>query len=342
MPPRIRTLKPDVWQDRDVGHVSIGARLLFVGLITQADDEGRFRAEPALLRAALFPFDAFSTTAAGTLPGMQVELDLEAWLAELEQAGKTSERPGLIRLWHVRGERFGDLPGFAKHQRIQRPSPSLLPDISNQDKNRPSSTTTNPLNATNSEPTGGFAGISDHPPEGSVTPPAGVGKGIGEGLSVSDPSDPPPHSSRRSSVRRADGMKVWEAYARHHPRSVLTPKRRDLIRRRIAEGFEPDRLVAAIEGNHVDPHCNGENDRHREYHDLELILRDAGHIEGYEALWLSKQNGGARPAAERQVAAAVARFRAVEAEQGRDGAEEWLDAVHTPEIVDRVLEAVAS
>lgn len=34
--PRIRTLKPECWQDEKIGQLSRDARLLFVGLITMA------------------------------------------------------------------------------------------------------------------------------------------------------------------------------------------------------------------------------------------------------------------------------------------------------------------
>lgn len=105
---RIRSLRPEVWDDEAVGSVCRDARLLFVGLITQADDEGRFRARSALLRARVFPYD--DLTAA----------EVDAWLDALHAAQ-------LIVLYEVDGERFGYLPGWRQHQRIDKPSPSRLP-----------------------------------------------------------------------------------------------------------------------------------------------------------------------------------------------------------------------
>lgn len=105
---RIRSLRPEVWDDEAVGSVCRDARLLFVGLITQADDEGRFRARSALLRARVFPYD--DLTAA----------EVDAWLDALHAAQ-------LIVLYEVDGERFGYLPGWRQHQKIDRTTPSRLP-----------------------------------------------------------------------------------------------------------------------------------------------------------------------------------------------------------------------
>lgn len=106
--PRIRSLKPEMWQDEKVGRLSLGARLLFVGLISLADDEGRFRALPVVMLAHVFPYD----------PGAVRKLD--AWTDEL--LGE-----GLIALYSADGTRYGLLPGFTEHQRINRPTPSELP-----------------------------------------------------------------------------------------------------------------------------------------------------------------------------------------------------------------------
>lgn len=102
---RIRSLKPQVWQDEKIGQVSRDARLLFVGLITQADDDGRFLTLPSVICGNVFPRD---TDAARKLP---------KWFAELEAVG-------LIRLY---GGEYGCLPKWTSHQKISHPTPSILP-----------------------------------------------------------------------------------------------------------------------------------------------------------------------------------------------------------------------
>jgi len=55
---RIRTIKPEFFDDPEVGDLSPWARLFFIGLWTQADREGRIAADWRRLKARLFPYDA--------------------------------------------------------------------------------------------------------------------------------------------------------------------------------------------------------------------------------------------------------------------------------------------
>ena len=105
--PRIRSLKPEMWHDEAVGAVSRDARLLFIGLITLADDEGRFRALPSLVLGHAFPYDA------------DAPKRLAKWIAELEQAS-------LLVTYQAGEHTYGWLPGWS-NQRINRPVDSKLP-----------------------------------------------------------------------------------------------------------------------------------------------------------------------------------------------------------------------
>lgn len=55
---RIRTIKPEFFDDPDIGDLSPWARLLFIGLWTQSDRDGRVVADWRRLRARIFPYDA--------------------------------------------------------------------------------------------------------------------------------------------------------------------------------------------------------------------------------------------------------------------------------------------
>lgn len=105
---RIRTIKPDAWHDEDLIAVSRDARLLFAVLITMADDDGRFRPGVGIIFGHGYPEDE---DALALIPG---------WLAELTGAG-------LVHIYEVDGARFACLPGWSKHQRISKPTPSRLP-----------------------------------------------------------------------------------------------------------------------------------------------------------------------------------------------------------------------
>jgi hypothetical protein len=106
--PRIRSLKPELWDDEAIGEASHSARLLFLGLITQADDEGRQRADARLLRARIFPYDDELTTA-----------DIDAWLFELAVLS-------LVVIYEANGTRYASLTGW-DNQKIDHPKPSRLP-----------------------------------------------------------------------------------------------------------------------------------------------------------------------------------------------------------------------
>lgn len=106
---RIRTLKPEIWATPSVGTLTRDARLLFVGLITQADDEGRMLAVPRQVAGNCYPFDEDVT-------GEQIT----GWLAEIEVAG-------LIRTYESGGGRYLELSGWSRHQKISKPTPSRLP-----------------------------------------------------------------------------------------------------------------------------------------------------------------------------------------------------------------------
>ncbi len=105
---RIRTIKPEIWTDEKLSECSLSAHLLFIGLISFADDEGRMEFAQARIRMQIFP--------CGRVPSKKLT----------ELIGELTER-SLIRVYVVDEREFLDIPGFIKHQRINRPTPSKLP-----------------------------------------------------------------------------------------------------------------------------------------------------------------------------------------------------------------------
>ena len=107
---RIRSVKPEFWESESLSKVSREARLLFIGLFSCCDDVGRARASSRLLASRLFPYDedAFKR--------------LPVWISELE-------KQGCIRLYQVDGESYLDIPKWANHQKIDKPSASKLPSF---------------------------------------------------------------------------------------------------------------------------------------------------------------------------------------------------------------------
>lgn len=105
---RKRQIDPEVWRSEQFVALSLPARLLWIGLISQADDEGRLKGGPLWLKMAIFPAD--STPLA----------QIEQWLAEVLVAG-------LARRYEADGQSYLHLPTFSKYQYISKPYPSKLP-----------------------------------------------------------------------------------------------------------------------------------------------------------------------------------------------------------------------
>lgn len=107
--PRIRTIKPEIWMSPQVMNLTHGARLLFLGLITQADDEGRGIADPRKLKAAIFGGDDITSA------------DVRRMLDEL--AGQR-----LANLYEDASHgNLYELPSWKNHQSIDRPRKSSYP-----------------------------------------------------------------------------------------------------------------------------------------------------------------------------------------------------------------------
>ena len=106
---RIRTIKPTMPQDRKLAGLSRDARLTFIYLISQADDQGLLAAEPRQLIGALFPHDRDVT-----------ERKLARWIKELFDASLVA--------WHSThdGMRVLRLVGWSKHQQVKNPGKPFL------------------------------------------------------------------------------------------------------------------------------------------------------------------------------------------------------------------------
>jgi len=107
--PRIRTLKPEHRQHRKVGPLSDRDYRLWVGMILEADDEGRLIGDPAGLRVAVF----------GYHPDVTVD--------EVSEALSRIEQSGLIRRYLDDESRpLVEFPSWKDHQKIDRHKASIF------------------------------------------------------------------------------------------------------------------------------------------------------------------------------------------------------------------------
>jgi hypothetical protein len=113
--PRIRTIKPDFWDDKKVASLDMPARLLFIGMWNFADDYGTIEADPSWIKTRIFPRDEKLRTS-----------DVQSWLDALVKAR-------MIEPFQYNDEAFYNIRTFKSHQRIDKPS---KPSIPLEDKRR--------------------------------------------------------------------------------------------------------------------------------------------------------------------------------------------------------------
>lgn len=103
---RSRNIKPGFFTNEDLVELPFEARLLFIGLWTLADREGRLEDRPKRIKMAIFPAD---------------NVDVDASLSALQDSG-------FIRRYEASGIRCIQVLNFTKHQNPHvREAPSSLP-----------------------------------------------------------------------------------------------------------------------------------------------------------------------------------------------------------------------
>lgn len=100
---RLRTIKPEFWVSEQIAECSTSARLAFIGIWNFCDDRGVHPAKPRTLKAELFPMDDITADQVGE------------WVDELIHAG-------LLAAFTAEGDEYWVVTGWAKHQKIDRPS----------------------------------------------------------------------------------------------------------------------------------------------------------------------------------------------------------------------------
>lgn len=106
---RIRTIKPAFWGSGTTASLRRDARLVSLGLISMADDDGRFLCSTAAVSGYIFPNDELSPRT------------VRRWITELVEAG-------IIHEYEHSGVRYGVFPKWHEHQVINRYTPSVLPE----------------------------------------------------------------------------------------------------------------------------------------------------------------------------------------------------------------------
>lgn len=101
---RIRTIKPEFWDDEKLSGISIQAGHTYIALWNFSDDYGVVKGSSAWLKSRIYPY--------------RMDLTFEQFIEWLDEL-KSLDR---IRAFTVDGEQFFYMPKFTEHQKINRPS----------------------------------------------------------------------------------------------------------------------------------------------------------------------------------------------------------------------------
>lgn len=103
-----RMIDCSMWHNEHFAELPMGARLLQIGMINHADDQGRLKANPTLLKSQIFPYDDMGAD------------EVQGWL-DMMVANET------IILYIVNGKQYAQLVNWWKYQSLQYAQPSQYP-----------------------------------------------------------------------------------------------------------------------------------------------------------------------------------------------------------------------
>jgi hypothetical protein len=107
---RIRTIKPEFWQDEELSALPADTHILAAALLNYADDEGYFNANPKLIKAA-------------TTPLREEDVTTKTSLISLSQMGFIEQGTA------PDGKRYGRIINFTKHQYINKKTDSKIKNL---------------------------------------------------------------------------------------------------------------------------------------------------------------------------------------------------------------------
>ena len=279
---RIRTIKPDIASHEGLYDLeietSLPIRFAWCMLFTVADREGRFNWRPRTLKAQILPHDEIDFSRV-----------LDAWLT----------RAFLVK-YRVKGEWFGWIPTFRKHQFINnRESESDLPSIDEADEiidNRFNDMPTRKARVNDASTTrevhaqGEGKGREGKGREGKERRDVEFGNSTdvdgarkvdipGKRPELELDGDPPPPT--QAEIRSQAIERIFDHWrsVHEHQRAKLDDKRAKVIGRALDAGYCEDDLCRSISGYRNSPHHMGRNEQRTVYDDIELQLRDAKHID---------------------------------------------------------------
>jgi hypothetical protein len=237
---RIRSIKPETFTSDDVNGLSVKARWSFVGLWCYVDDAGRGRADPRLVKAAVWPID--DSVSPEEVAGHLDEMERRSMICRYESGG--------LAYLHV--------VEFGTHQRINRPTPSKLPDCSRQTHGALTEDAVTSINSSSPEhQVNGLPAGQDLFTEDSLSDDGTLTEGSlrarkEQGTGNREQGTKPARRAERvecGSDQDPDFTAFWDAY----PRKVGKGQARDQWRAAIKRKADPKEIILAAERFRDDP-----------------------------------------------------------------------------------------
>ncbi len=277
---RIRTIKPDLWCSEQIISCSHSARLLFIGLLNFSDDNGVHPASTIRLKAQVFPSDACTND------------EVKGWVAELIDNG-------LLEEYVIESKSYWIVTGWKNHQRIDKPTYKYpLPPPKREEKKlaEVQENSTSTPRAFKDCSTSSPIVLDEHSTttqralqEASATEWKGM-EGNGKEKDICEVFTSPlcVIETKKIADTHFDCSKTKDvqaifSYWQHvmnHPNAKLDKKRRTKIETAL-KNYSVDDLKKAIDGCANTPFNMGSNDRFQKYDGIDLIFRDAEHIESF-------------------------------------------------------------
>ncbi len=246
---RIRCVKPEFWTSEQVISCSQLARLAFIGLWSFCDDNGVHAASYVRLKAEVFPGDSISID------------EIKHLISELINNN-------LLREYSVDEKSYWIVTGWKQHQRIDKPTYKY------------------PL------PQSSLRKLDDH----STNSLGNLADNSTSSRRLVDKSSPPDRNGMERNGKEDNICQVAVATSPHdviqeiflywqtilnHPRAILDLKRKSKISQALKLGYSVGDLRQAIDGCAHTPFNMGQNERNQKYDDIDLIFRDASHIDRF-------------------------------------------------------------
>ena len=121
-------ISPEIWESQSFGELSILAKVLFIGMISQADDDGKGILSAQLLKSRILPFDELRIA---DVDKALNEIGHNVSVAKSADTDKALNERGhklSVVFYEVEGKRYYLFENWRKWQTINRPIPSKLPN----------------------------------------------------------------------------------------------------------------------------------------------------------------------------------------------------------------------